>query len=214
MRKPEWPGIATAVGALLILTLIAAGSRDDFHLKDWQPLMAAVIALGGAAVVFRGAKLAYVAAMAKVDFDRELHQRNERRKTLGLCLRLDFAVRVLGHEAELLQSAIPERGSGYNKKHVEALCVSLSDHPEALNEAWNNLESFPPWIADALSHIRGNIYDLAQFKLLLGDATGNLNSHDVAAARMNADRLAGLTKKVRVDLKLLIGGLEGEFKPD
>jgi hypothetical protein len=37
-KKIELPGIATAVGVVLILTLIIVGSHDDFHLKDWQPL--------------------------------------------------------------------------------------------------------------------------------------------------------------------------------
>src|SRR6266436_9830515 len=101
MKQPEWPGIATAVGILLILTLIAVGWRDDFHLKDWQPLMAAVIALSCAAVVYRGATLAYTAAMAKVDFNREINQRSEKRKALGLCLRLEFAFNVLRHEGEV-----------------------------------------------------------------------------------------------------------------
>jgi hypothetical protein len=43
-KKVEWPGIATTVGLALIATLIIVGSKDDFHLKDWQPLMAAVLA--------------------------------------------------------------------------------------------------------------------------------------------------------------------------
>jgi len=41
-KKVEWPGIATTVGLALIATLIIVGSKDD--LKDWQPLMAAVLA--------------------------------------------------------------------------------------------------------------------------------------------------------------------------
>jgi hypothetical protein len=207
MAKPEWPGIATAVGILLILTLIAVGLRDDFHLKDWQPLMASMIALGGAAVVYRGAKLAYVAAMAKVDFDRELNQRNEKRKALGLCLRLDFAMNVLRHEAEVLRDSIPD-GFVTKSWQVKAAWINLRE-PEALIEAWNSLESFPPWIAEGLFSIRGNIYDLTQFKDVLGETIWDLNSGELVPpelkrVRITAYNLSGFAKKVRVDLKKLI----------
>jgi hypothetical protein len=51
--KAEWPGIATAVGIVLILALIIVGSRDDFHLKDWQTLIAAGVAGVGVIVAAR-----------------------------------------------------------------------------------------------------------------------------------------------------------------
>jgi hypothetical protein len=72
----EWPGIATAVGILLVVTLVIVGSRDDFHLKDWQPLIAALIALAGGS-------LAYRAAMAKVYADEDREERSLSRERLG-----------------------------------------------------------------------------------------------------------------------------------
>src|ERR1700730_6992855 len=98
-KKAEWPGIATAVGIILILALVIVGSRDDFHLKDWQPIMAAMLALGGGIFAYRGALLAYEAAMTKVTLHAETIARNERRKALGVCLRLVYAVNVVRHEA-------------------------------------------------------------------------------------------------------------------
>ena len=77
MVRFEWPGIATAVGSVLIVTLVIVGSRDDFHLKEWQPLIAALIALAGGS-------LAYRAAMAKVYADEEREERNLSRERLGL----------------------------------------------------------------------------------------------------------------------------------
>lgn len=65
MRKPEWPGIATMIVALAIITIVIAIYREpEFKLKDWQPLMAACIALIGGALAYRG-------AMAKVELDRQ-----------------------------------------------------------------------------------------------------------------------------------------------
>jgi hypothetical protein len=48
----EWPGIATTVGIVLILTLIGVGSRDDFHLKDYTSVIAAFVAVGGAVLAY------------------------------------------------------------------------------------------------------------------------------------------------------------------
>lgn len=76
MKKIEWPGIATAVGIILILALIVLGARDDFHLKEWQTVIASVIALTGGG-------LAYVSAMAKVRAENDSERRELDRKKSG-----------------------------------------------------------------------------------------------------------------------------------
>jgi hypothetical protein len=100
MRKPEWPGIATAVGIALILALIIAGSQDGFRLKEWQPLMAAIIALAGGALAYRG-------AMAKVNLNRETTERERMSQKLSLFLRLRHAVYKLkvdtSHSEEIVR---------------------------------------------------------------------------------------------------------------
>jgi hypothetical protein len=74
MKKPEWPGIATAVGVLFVLTItIALAGDSDFKLKEWQTLLAACVAL-------IAGSLAYYGAMAKVEFDREIAARDLNRK--------------------------------------------------------------------------------------------------------------------------------------
>jgi hypothetical protein len=54
MKKPEWPGIATAVGIALILTLVIVGGREDFHLKEWQTLATGFLALLAAGAAYLG----------------------------------------------------------------------------------------------------------------------------------------------------------------
>jgi hypothetical protein len=211
MKNPEWPGIATAVGIILILTLIAVGAHDDFHLKDWQPLMAALIALGGASIVYRGATLAYTAAMAKVDFDRELNQRNEKRKALGLCLRLDFAINVLRHEGETMRDNVPD---GYNFTKDKKINSDWFDveEPDALINAWNNLDVFPSTIANHLSTIRGILYDFGQYKAAFGDMVWDLSvgikvPTELMRVRAAAENLANASKAARKDLAEFIQGL-------
>jgi hypothetical protein len=61
------------------------------NLKEWQPLIAACIALIGGAMAYKG-------ALAKVALDREVHNREVRRRTIGLLLKLDFASRLFSGE--------------------------------------------------------------------------------------------------------------------
>jgi hypothetical protein len=157
MKNPEWPGIATAVGILFLIGLIAVGSRDDFHLKDWQPLMASILAIGGALIVYRGAKLAYNAAMAKVDLDREAQVREAARLTLGVCLRLEFSLRELLYEVREELVNIPEWD---NQKMAT---VRITDFNLALqsklDEAWANLDRLPRQLSQTISEIRAVYFD-------------------------------------------------------
>jgi hypothetical protein len=157
MKKPEWPGIVTAVGVLLILTLVLVGARDDFHLKEWQPLMASVIALGGAAVVYRGATLAYKAAMAKVDLDRDIHAREAARVTLGVCLRLEFSLRELSYDVSEQLKKIPE----YDTQRATAVSITIFDltMQSKLDEAWANLDRLPRQLSQTISEIRATYFD-------------------------------------------------------
>lgn len=53
MNFDRLAGLASAVGILLILTIVIAGAEPGFKLKDWQPLMAAIIALGAGTLAYR-----------------------------------------------------------------------------------------------------------------------------------------------------------------
>jgi hypothetical protein len=71
------PGLPT-MAALMLSALIAIwlglwGPIDVQKLKDWQPLMASIIAFGAATLVYRG-------AMAKVNLDREEAERQRNRE--------------------------------------------------------------------------------------------------------------------------------------
>jgi hypothetical protein len=170
MSKFEWPGIATATVIVLILTLIILGLRDDFHLKDWQPLMAAVIALGGGAFAYRGARLAYDAAMTKVRTDVETIDRREKRDALGIGLRLSFAVHVTEGEAENMSIYLADRLDPMKRtiKTSELRFSMLRD----LDEAWKRIDVLPRQAAMSFFNLRiailnfqGNVGDEEQIEM-------------------------------------------------
>src|SRR6516164_435018 len=83
------PGVPT-MAALMLSALITVwlglwGPIDIQKLKDWQPLMASIIA---PTIVLGAATLAYLAAMAKVNHDRQEAVCQRNRERLGLFLRL------------------------------------------------------------------------------------------------------------------------------
>lgn len=143
-KKMEWPGIATTVGLALIATLIIVGAKDDFHLKDWQPFMVAVIALGGGATAYWG-------AMAKVTADTDRERRELDRKKIGLYLRLLYPIEKKNVRAEDVRKAIS--GSRLTARKIPPSAIRIVI-PEEVEESWKNLELFPVEVAVALDVIR------------------------------------------------------------
>jgi hypothetical protein len=143
MKKPEWPGIATSVGVVLILTIAIAGAEPGFKLKEWQPLMAAIIALAAGALAYRG-------AMAKVDYDRERDLRDIERKKAGLYLRLRHAIWDLGVESG---RACTQLGVGRASRKMSASQIKITSRDE-FEEAWKNLELFPVKLSFWLDMVR------------------------------------------------------------
>lgn len=133
MNFDRLAGLASAVGILLILTIVIAGTEPDFKLKDWQPMMAAIVALSAATLAYRG-------AMAKVDFDRDKERRDTDRKKIGLYMRLRHAAEKLRREADNVVARL-----GINmlpNRKVSPPQIQMTERDE-FDEAWKNLELLP-----------------------------------------------------------------------
>jgi hypothetical protein len=140
-----------------------------------------------------------------------MKRRDEKRGSLGLCLRTDFALRVLGHEATSLMNSIPEEFNFEKGKQVKASWFKFSDL-DALLDAWNSLETFPPWIAEGLARIRADVYDLTTAKEVSGDMVwdlqfGEKTPPELKQVRRTAASLAGGANSTRRDLSALIKAL-------
>jgi hypothetical protein len=147
LKKVEWPGIATAVGLLLILTLVVVGSRDDFHLKDYATVVAAFVAVGGA-------MLAYHGAMAKVYQDQDRDRRDLDRKKMGLYLRLLFPMDRLHKRAKDVIKILGGYSPSVRKFPPNAIRIDL---PEEFDEAWKALEMLPFEVSLTIDLIRAEL---------------------------------------------------------
>ncbi|MEA3161368.1 MAG: hypothetical protein QOD95_2916 [Gammaproteobacteria bacterium] len=139
-----------------VVGIAMARDPSGFSLKEWQTITASFVALGAAT-------LAYSAAMAKVHFDERTAQEDERRKTLGIFLRFDFAVDVLKYEAETHIEKIDPPTSPSENSSVVADDLALSEMPE-IKEAWENLDYFPVELSQAFYSVQNELYNFAQFK--------------------------------------------------
>jgi hypothetical protein len=87
MTPPRLPGLPTfsalMLSALITVWLGLAEPIDLSRLKEWQTLSAAVVALIAAGI-------AYLAAMAKVNFDRSVHEGEQRRRNKNVLIRLRY----------------------------------------------------------------------------------------------------------------------------
>lgn len=144
MKRPEWPGIATAVGIVLILTLISAGWRDEFHLKDYATVIAAFVAVGGALIAYRG-------AMAKVYQDQDRDRRELDRKRMGLYLRLLFPMEAMNKQARDIVKTL--KGSTITARKFPPHAIRI-DLPEEFEEAWKGLEMLPFEVSMGIDLIR------------------------------------------------------------
>jgi hypothetical protein len=153
---------AIAISLLIFAAIVVAAISVDpkgFTLRDWQPLIAAILALSGAGIVYRGALLAYEAAMAKVNLDRAINASESKRVALGVCLRLDYSLKVLIYEAEN-SAFLTLAGTSREPKTVTLDEVVVFSPETAMDEAWISLDRFPPKLAEFISQIRGGLYDV------------------------------------------------------
>jgi hypothetical protein len=123
LKRTVLPVCLCLLTVAVVVAIAIARDPNGFSLKDWQTITASFVALGAAT-------LAYSAAMAKVAFDESTAKETERRKTLGIFLRFDFAVDVLKYEAEyrLEEVELPTSPSENNIVVVDDL--ALSEMPE------------------------------------------------------------------------------------
>jgi hypothetical protein len=143
----------------LALVVVIAMARDPngFSLKEWQTITASFIALCAAT-------LAYSAAMAKIHFDERTAQEDERRKTLGIFLRFDFAVDVLRYEAENhVKKIFDPPTSPSENSSVVVDDLTLSEMLE-IKEAWENLDYFPVKLSKEFYEVQNQLYNFANFK--------------------------------------------------
>lgn len=118
--------------------------------------------------VYRGATLTYRAAMAKVDFDRELAAQTERRRRRGIYLRLKYIASILKHEADVRQKRVEFATTGKAKK-VTVSQLLIRQGENVIDEAWNNLDCIPEGTARALSKLKDAFYNLSLIALKNSD---------------------------------------------
>jgi hypothetical protein len=155
--------------------------------KDFQPLIATGVAVVSAGLVFVGATLAYRASMAKLALDREIHERESRRRQRGVLLRARFDVFAMGQSAieirKRTQSPMP-----YDLTLSELKLLGR----EGVEDAWNRLEEFPGTISRTFSGLKVEIFNFDFTKSEFGNgqvATVAFSSKEAASVKDLVDHL-------------------------
>jgi hypothetical protein len=149
MRWPTRFELAITAGVLIAAETIFLHLIGVIDLKQWQPLMAALIALGAAAVAYHG-------VMVKVNFDRATLREAEALKRRRYALRLDFALNTFLTDAQ----ALPLDSMRYDTQgrwKIADLALDVQMH--ALDEAWDNLELFDTPVVNSLGILRYLVRD-------------------------------------------------------
>jgi hypothetical protein len=158
------------------------------YLQKWQTLAAGCLAILAATVALRGAKLAYRGAMAKVDFDKEVHERDVRRKRRGIFLRVAFALLVMRHDAEFYAGEIKDPPWSVTKI-FDLSTINLRTAKD-IDEAWSNLDVFPREVANLISDLRVALFNVEDARRRLGNGDIRLESTSLPAEALRDLRKA------------------------
>jgi hypothetical protein len=149
------PGLPTisALGAAILITvwLGVDGPIELEKLKEWQTLMAAIIA---PSIAFLAAIVAYKAAMAKVNFDREVHEKTMQRHRRGLMLRLRFALEHNISQGAALLDTINLQSEKGGEVSVTPQTFAAISTPLELDEAWKDLGLFDALLTNKIAVIK------------------------------------------------------------
>lgn len=155
--------------AALIAFTAVDGTVSIAGLKEWQTLCAAIVAVGAATIAYRG-------AMAKVALDREIAARNERRRSVGIALRLGYAMELLTHDAGTIERRLKTLAE---TRAIRAIDCNLHP-PIELEEAWSNLDALPRDIAFAIASLRACFRSLnLYFEALASDPIWTISPFNV-----------------------------------
>jgi hypothetical protein len=164
MNFERYAGMASAVGILLILTLVTWlglwGPVNLSKLHEWQTLTTG-ITTGIMALI--AASIAYRGATAKVRHDREVLAQEIMRRKLALYLKIEFAFRQLTEEARN-KSAQVSFGPLTGMETIRAHNFMI-DEPTELEEAWTYLDLFPRKIISEIRNVRNCLRKLAKLEV-------------------------------------------------
>jgi hypothetical protein len=199
MIKPRLPGLPTMVGLMLVaMAPVVVTFTGPFHmtydtLKDFQPLIAASVAFLSATLVFRGAMMAYRAAMEKVSLDRQINERDIRRRQRGILMRARYSVFALGQSAIEIRNTITST-MPFVLDPAKIKLIGL----EGIDEAWSKLEEFPGKISRPFSALKVEIFNFDYTRSEFPtdrSITVNLNSKEATSVQDLLNHLTEMEKR-------------------
>jgi hypothetical protein len=185
-------------------TTTAAGAAHTLYdvLKDFQPMIAALVALAAASLAYRG-------AMAKVELDREMAARQRAKDRLGLLLRFTSQLRRMKSETERNANSIKtmvETAARENARRIDywgKADFSLEQFGE-IDRAWDQLELLPSEAFELLEKLRED--------LLFMTSVNNQFKIEEEIAIYSAQHLMKLIQDVHDDAVALISVTESASK--
>jgi hypothetical protein len=157
-----------AISAVVLVVAEAAWLHEAgvVDLKDWQPLIAALVALIAAGAAYKG-------ATAKIDFDRDQAASEHKRRTLRVVLLLKIAARHVTAQVQLIRLV----ETIIFGKTVMAQVRRLQP-PKALLDAWNDIDLVDETIAESAAGLQLQLDRLAQFLEAFDDAVAHADEVD------------------------------------
>jgi hypothetical protein len=146
MRKYDLLAISLLMFSVILVTAMAIDPKG-FSLQAWQPLMAAIIALGAGALAFRG-------AMAKVEFDRTVHEAQKRQRQKNLHTKLLYSALIF--RADMRKVVEKFKVQYLGSSALRTAKDFEVDWPSEFDEVWNNIDILDETSAELLANLKYN----------------------------------------------------------
>jgi hypothetical protein len=166
MSTPRLPGPHVIAALFLATAIVSAVSIKGpipipyDLIKDFQPMIAAVVALCAAA-------LAYYAAQAKVNFDRSVYEAGELRRKANLVRKLRYAALIsFGDAQNIRKRVVPAVGATVKEIDRSSFIFQI---PKEFDEAWEHVDVFDQESLLALTNVRYNSSIIVRAQAALDD---------------------------------------------
>jgi len=118
--------------------------------KDFQPTVAAIVALTAAIFAYRG-------VAQRISYDKEVAEITRLRARISLCTRLMLRTRPFVRQAQFLADQLKKQEVSVALKEIDDQLTRWPKAPAELDEAWQHVDAIPVEAIDALDAFRDQL---------------------------------------------------------
>lgn len=175
-----------------------AGAHTFYDLaKDFQPTLAAVIALAAATIAYRG-------VLARISYEKAIAETARNSARLSLCTRLKLRTIPMAMQAKFLSEWLDREKTKISISDLAEQMQIWPPTPAEFEEAWQHLDALPVAAIDALNALRDEQSRMAYVLASSPEEKENW-------FKLHLRALSSVARQVAIQADTLVSALETEI---